>query len=101
MRIGFRPYAVQVSPDPQAYRYRAVLRRTYFLGVVLRLELILRSGLVIRSRIGKEEYARLGLQDDQEVSIQIKSYRILSRQNELGSEVSPVYDLEPKAPELA
>ena len=97
MRIGFRPYAVQVSPDSNACRYRAVLRRTYFLGVMLRLELVLPSGLVIRSRMSKEEYSRLGLQDDQTVSLQIKTYRILSKQNELGSEVSPVYDLEPKA----
>ena len=97
MRIGFRPYAVQVSPDPTECRYRAILRRTYFLGVMLRLELVLPSGLVVRSRMSKEEYAKIGLRDDQEVSFQIKTYRILSKQNELGAEVSPVYDLEPKA----
>jgi sulfate transport system ATP-binding protein len=96
MRIGFRPYAVQVSPNPDECRYRAVLRRTYFLGVMLRLELVLPSGLVIRSRMSKEDYSRLGLQDDQTVSLQIKTYRILSTNNELGSEVSAVYDLEPK-----
>ena len=60
MRIGFRPYAVQVSPNPAACRYPAVLRRTYFLGVMLRLELELPSGLVVRSRMSKEEYSRLG-----------------------------------------
>ncbi|HWD18134.1 MAG TPA: ABC transporter ATP-binding protein [Verrucomicrobiae bacterium] len=98
MRIGFRPYAVQVSPDPQECRYRAVLRRTYFLGVMLRLELVLPSGLVVRSRISKEDYSRLGLADDQTVSLQIKNYRILSTQNETGAEVSAVYDLEPKSP---
>lgn len=98
MRIGFRPYAVQVSPDPDACRYRAILRRTYFLGVMLRLEMALPSGLVIRSRMSKEEYAKLGLRDDQTVSLQIKTYRVLSMQNELGSEVSPVYDLAPKTP---
>jgi sulfate transport system ATP-binding protein len=80
MRIGFRPYNVQVSADPLACRHRAVLRRTYFLGVMLRLELELPSGLVIRSRISKEEYARLGLRDGSEVSFQIRTYRILSKQ---------------------
>jgi len=95
MRIGFRPYAVQISPDPGACRYRAVLRRTYFLGVMLRLELVLPSGLVVRSRMSKEDYARLGLKDDQTVSLQIKSYRILSKHHELGSEVSSVYDMPP------
>lgn len=48
LRIGFRPYAVQVSPDLALYRYRAVLRRTYFLGIMLRLELELPSGLTLR-----------------------------------------------------
>ncbi len=97
MRVGFRPYAVQVSSDPNACRYRAVLRRTYFLGVMLRLELALPSGLVLRSRMSKEEYSRLGLQDDQTVSLQIKTYRILSTHDGLGTEVSPVYDLAPKS----
>jgi sulfate transport system ATP-binding protein len=96
MRIGFRPYAVQVSADNSAYRYRAVLRRTYFLGVMLRLEMELPSGLVIRSRISKEDYARLGLVDDRPVSFQIKSYRILSREDEpLGAEVATAHDTQP------
>src|SRR5690349_8247896 len=30
LRIGFRPYAVQISSDITAYRYHAVLRRTFF-----------------------------------------------------------------------
>src|SRR2546425_4010545 len=33
LRIGFRPYAVQVSADLTQYRYHAILRRTFFLGV--------------------------------------------------------------------
>src|SRR5579859_1685172 len=45
MRIGFRPYAVQISTDLGQYRYQAILRRTYFLGIMLRLELELPSGL--------------------------------------------------------
>ncbi len=63
LRIGFRPYAVQISTDLAHYRYRAVLRRTYFLGIMLRLELELPSGLTLRSRMTKEEYAQLGLAD--------------------------------------
>ncbi len=82
MRIGFRPFAVQVSPDTSAYRCRAVLRHTYFLGVMLRLELELPSGLIIRCRLTKEEYSALGLRDGLEVSFVIKRYRILRGENE-------------------
>ena len=94
MRIGFRPYAVQVSPDPRAHRYQAVLRRAYFLGLMLRLELALDSGLIIRSRISKEEYSRLGLADGQRVSFQIKTYRILSKIDDpLASETAVAYEI--------
>jgi sulfate transport system ATP-binding protein len=97
MRIGFRPYAVQVSADTAAYRYRAVLRRTYFLGVMLRLEMELPSGLIIRSRMSKEDYARLGLADGCNVSLRIRSYRILAKEGEpLGSEVATAYDVTPQ-----
>jgi sulfate transport system ATP-binding protein len=82
MRIGFRPFAVQVSPDRNQYPYRAILAHTFFLGIMLRLELRLWSGLVIRARMAKEEYAEMGLHDGQEVSIFIKSYRILRGENE-------------------
>ena len=82
LRIGFRPFAVQVSPDVLAYRCRAVLRHTFFLGVMLRLELELPSGLSIRSRMTKEEYAALGLRDGMEVSFLIRRYRILRGENE-------------------
>lgn len=96
MRIGFRPYAVQVSADTSSYRYRAVLRRTYFLGVMLRLEMELPSGLLIRSRISKEDYARLGLVDEQPVSFQIRAYRILSREGDpLGAEVATAHEMQP------
>jgi sulfate transport system ATP-binding protein len=82
MRIGFRPFAVQISADPKQYRYRAVLRHTFFLGIMLRLELELRSGLTIRSRMTKEEYSQLKLREGQEVSILIGSYRILRGEND-------------------
>jgi len=79
MRIGFRPYAVQISTDLAQYRYQAILRRTYFLGIMLRLELELPSGLLLRSRMTKEEYAQLGLADGKDVSFQIRNYRVLAR----------------------
>ena len=82
LRIGFRPFAVQVSPEIAAYRSRAVLRHTYFLGVMLRLELELPSGLIIRSRMTKEEYGALGLRDGLDVSFMIRRYRILRGENE-------------------
>jgi hypothetical protein len=70
-----------------------VLRRTYFLGLMLRLELVLESGLTIRSRMGKEEFSRLGLADGQTVSFQIKNYRILSKIDDpLANEVSTSYE---------
>ncbi len=82
MRIGFRPFAVQIAADPAQYRCRAVIRHTFFLGVMLRLELELPSGLTIRARMTKEEYAQLGLKQGQEVSLLIRSYRILRGEGE-------------------
>jgi sulfate transport system ATP-binding protein len=80
LRIGFRPYAIQISRDITQYRYRAILRHTFFLGVLLRLELELPSGLTIRARMTKEEYAQQGFEDGKEVSFQIKNYRVLARE---------------------
>ncbi len=81
LRIGFRPYAVQVSNDLALLPYRAVLRHTFFLGILLRLELELPSGLILRSRMTKEEYAQLGLEDGREISFQIKNYRVLASED--------------------
>jgi len=78
LRIGFRPYEVQISNNPGLYRYQAVLLHTFFLGVMLRVELELPSGLTIRARMTKEEYAQLGLHDGKEVSFQIRRYRVLA-----------------------
>ena len=78
LRIGFRPYAVQISTDLGLFPYRAVLRHTFFLGVMLRVELELPSGLTVRARMTKEEYAQLGLHDGKEVSFQIRHYRVLA-----------------------
>src|ERR1044071_5005195 len=94
LRIGFRPYSVQISSDVKAYRYRAVLRHTCFLGIMLRVELELPSGLLIRARVTKAEYAYQSLADGKEVSFQIRQYRVLSREGDkLSPEVPAVYDL--------
>src|SRR5688572_3098684 len=94
LRIGFRPYSVQISPEVGLYRYQAVLLHTYFLGIMLRLELELPSGLILRSRMTKEEYSALGLSDGMPVSFQIRQYRVLGIDGELlQPEVSVVHDL--------
>ncbi|EEF61915.1 sulfate/molybdate ABC transporter ATP-binding protein [Pedosphaera parvula] len=96
IRIGFRPYAVQVSTDLTQFKYQAVLRRTFFLGIMLRLELELPSGLMLRSRMTKEEYAQLGLEDGRAVSVQIRNYRVLARENaELPPEMQAKYEPQP------
>jgi sulfate transport system ATP-binding protein len=92
LRIGFRPYAVQLSTSLGEYRYRATIKHIYFLGVLLRLELETSSGLVIRTRITKDEFVRLGLAEDHEVSFQIREYRVLARDGEhLAPEVSSLH----------
>ncbi len=98
LRIGFRPYAVQVSAQLGEHRYRAILRHVFFLGVLLRLELVTESGLVIRARITKEEFQRLGLVEDRPVSFQIREYRVLAREGSgLSSEVSQAHQAQPSA----
>jgi sulfate transport system ATP-binding protein len=100
LRIGFRPFAVQVSPDLAQYKYRATLRHTFFLGILLRLELELPSGLIIRARMTKEEYSQMGLADDQEVSFQIRQYRVLESEGEtLPPEFTAPNDLPPSIAE--
>jgi len=81
LRVGFRPYAVQISGDLTHFRYHAVLRRTFFLGVMLRLELELPSGLIVRARMSKEDYSQQALEDGKEVSFQIRQYRVLARES--------------------
>ena len=94
LRVGFRPYAVQISNNPLSLAYRAILRRTYFLGSMLRLELELPSGLTVRARMTKEEYSQLRLEDDQEVSFQIRKYRLLASEGEaLQQEVAVTHEI--------
>ena len=88
MRIGFRPFSVAVSPNPLAYRTQAILRHTFFLGVMLRLEMETPSGLILRARMTKEEYAAHKLRDGMVVSVFIRKYRILRGEGEpLSSEI--------------
>ncbi|MGN6554547.1 MAG: sulfate/molybdate ABC transporter ATP-binding protein [Verrucomicrobiota bacterium] len=95
LRIGFRPYAVQISPDLSLYPYRAVLRHTFFLGIMLRLEFELESGLILRSRMTKEEYVQLGLEDGRQVSLQIRNYRVLAAER---SALAPEKELHYQPP---
>jgi sulfate/thiosulfate transport system ATP-binding protein len=96
LRIGFRPYAVQISSDLTQYRYHAVLRHTFFLGVMLRVELELPSGLVLRARMSKEEYAHEGLYDGREVSFQLRQYRVLAQERAaLSPETEVAYSAPP------
>ena len=96
LRIGFRPYSVQISNDLALLPYRAVLRHTFFLGILLRLELELPSGLIVRGRITKEEYAQLGLADGREVCFQIKNYRVLASEgSSLTPEIEATYEPPP------
>lgn len=94
LRLGFRPYAVQLSPVVTAHRYRARLKHVYFLGVLLRLELETPGGLTIRARITKEEFTRLELVQGHEVSFQIREYRVLARDGDpLGQEVGSLQSI--------
>jgi hypothetical protein len=87
---------VQISSDLTQYRYRAVLRHTFFLGVLLRVELELPSGLTIRARMTKEDYAHQALEDGKEVSFQIRQYRVLARETAaLPPETELVYQPPP------
>jgi sulfate transport system ATP-binding protein len=96
IRIGFRPYAVQISRDLTQYRYHAILRRTFFLGILLRVELELPSGLIIRARMTKEEYSQQVLEDGLQVSFQIRQFRLLASDSaELPAESEARYQPPP------
>ncbi len=84
-------------PTPPPTAIQAILRRTYFLGVMLRLEMELPSGLIVRSRMSKEDYARLGLADGRQISFQIRAYRVLAKEGDpLADEVATSHDMQPQ-----
>ena len=67
---------------------------------MLRVELELPSGIIVRARMTKEDYGRLGLQDGQEVSFQIRQFRLLAHDSEaLGPELLTTYDTAPSIAE--
>ncbi|KAB2654061.1 MAG: ABC transporter ATP-binding protein [Verrucomicrobia bacterium] len=90
VRIGFRPYAVKVSRNPAEYAFNAVLKHVFFLGVMLRIELVTPEGLSLRVRISKEEFTRLGLAEDEPVSFFIREYRVLGGGGEFAGQVTSV-----------
>ncbi|MBL9172482.1 MAG: ABC transporter ATP-binding protein [Verrucomicrobiales bacterium] len=92
LRVGFRPYAVQISGRTDELRYRGRIKHVYFLGVMLRVELETPSGLTIRARVSKEDFTRHGIGEGDEVSFQIRNYRVLARDGDsLAPEVSTVH----------
>jgi sulfate transport system ATP-binding protein len=77
LQIGFRPYYVKISEDPALYRLQARLRHIYFLGVAYRLEIETPEGLILRSRLNKEDFRRSRLEVGKPVSYAITQFRIL------------------------
>lgn len=99
-RIGFRPYSVEVSSDPLLHPWRATLKHTYFLGVALRVEFELPSGMLMRARMSKEDYARMQLEEGREVSFYIKQFRLLGREGgPLPPEIATHYQMPPNIAE--
>ena len=86
LQVGFRPYYVKVAEDPARYRQQAKLRHIYFLGVAYRLEIETPDGLILRSRMNKEEFRRCRFTVGQAVSFAVTHFRILPQE---GTSPSP------------
>jgi sulfate transport system ATP-binding protein len=86
LQVGFRPYYVKVAEDPTRYRQQAKLRHIYFLGVAYRLEIETPDGLILRSRMNKEEFRRCRFTVGQAVSFAVTHFRILPQE---GTSPSP------------
>jgi sulfate transport system ATP-binding protein len=80
LQVGFRPYYVKVSEDPTRYRQQAKLRHIYFLGVAYRLEIETGEGLLLRSRMNKEEFRRYRFKEGQSVSFAVTHFRFLPQE---------------------
>ena len=80
VQVGFRPYYVKVSEDPQRYRQAATLRHIYFLGVAYRLEIETAEGLILRSRMNKEEFRQYRFEVGQPVSFAVTHFRFLPQE---------------------
>ena len=79
VQIGFRPYAVKLSTDLTRYPLRAVVKHVFFLAVAYRVEIDCEGGLVLRSRLNKEEYRDYQYRAGQEVSFAVVQFRLLPR----------------------
>ncbi|HJR77385.1 MAG TPA: ABC transporter ATP-binding protein [Nitrospiraceae bacterium] len=88
VQVGFRPYYVKISDDAARYRQQAALRHIYFLGVAYRLEIETPDGLILRSRMNKEEFRQYRFEPGQTVSYAVTQFRFLPREGErLGSDI--------------
>src|SRR5207249_4820420 len=84
----------QIGTPREVYEQPANEFVARFIGVMMRVELELPSGLLIRARMTKEEYAFQGLADGKDVSFQIRQYRVLAREGEkLAPEVAVTHDV--------
>jgi sulfate/thiosulfate transport system ATP-binding protein len=77
VQVGFRPYYLKVSEDPSRFRQHARLRHIYFLGVAYRLEIETDDGLLLRSRMNKEEFRQCRFEVGRPVSFAITHFRFL------------------------
>lgn len=80
LQVGFRPYYVKVSEDPTRYRQTATLRHIYFLGVAYRLEIETAEGLILRSRMNKEEFRQYRFEVGRPVSFAVTQFRFLPQE---------------------
>jgi sulfate transport system ATP-binding protein len=80
IQVGFRPYYLKVSEDPARFRLQARLRHVYFLGVAYRLEIETEDGLILRSRLNKEEFRESRFEVGRAVSYAITQFRILPQE---------------------
>ncbi len=79
--IGVRPYYVRLSRDLHHFPYHATVRRVYFLGVAIRIEIETPEGLVLRSRMNKEAFRQAGIEAGAAVSFEISQYRLIPTTN--------------------
>ncbi len=92
IHIGFRPYYVKISDDPSRFRQQARLRHIYFLGVSYRLEIETETGLILRSRMNKEEFRQCRFEVGRPVSYAVTHFRILPQEGE-GAPPAPHHPL--------
>jgi sulfate transport system ATP-binding protein len=90
VQIGFRPYHVRVSEDPARFRLQARLRHIYFLGVAYRLEIETEEGLLLRSRVNKEEFRQYTFREGAMISYAVTQFRILPEE---GAQAPPLAHL--------